>query len=101
MVFHTAPPQPASKARWTCAPELAGGADASQKGLGDLIPAKLILRSATVPHLANRLWIAAAASLPSCTAITVDAAPVSRTASPPANTPAMLVSHSGVTLINP
>src|SRR5271165_582551 len=46
MVFHTAPPQPASNARCTCAPELAGGADASQKGLGERIPAKLILRSA-------------------------------------------------------
>src|SRR5260370_21744653 len=47
MVFHTAPPQPASNARCTCIPELLGGADASQNGFGERIPAKLILRSAT------------------------------------------------------
>src|SRR5258707_173719 len=47
MVFHTAPPQPASNARCTCIPELLGGADASQKGFGDRIPAKLMFRSAT------------------------------------------------------
>lgn len=46
MVFQTAPPQPYSKARCTWAPELVGGAEANQKGLGDLMPAKLILRSA-------------------------------------------------------
>src|SRR5580698_6722335 len=46
MVFHTAPPQPASNARCTCAPELVGGADASQKGLGDRMPANWMLRSA-------------------------------------------------------
>src|SRR5580693_2055434 len=41
MVFHTAPPQPASKARMIISPVLAGGADASQNGLGQLIfPAK-------------------------------------------------------------
>src|ERR1700684_1769787 len=45
MFFQTAPPQPCSKARWTCAPELAGGAEASQKGLGDLMPAKVVVRS--------------------------------------------------------
>lgn len=45
MVFHTAPPQPASNALCTCAPELAGGAEASQKGLGERMPAKLMLRS--------------------------------------------------------
>src|ERR1035438_8482921 len=33
MVFQTAPPQPASKARMTCSPRLAGGPEASQKGL--------------------------------------------------------------------
>src|SRR5271167_311388 len=49
MVFHTTPPQPASNARWTCLPELLGGADASQNGLGERIPAKLMLRSA-MPH---------------------------------------------------
>src|SRR5579862_2670803 len=61
MVFHTAPPQPASNARWTWAPELAGGAEASQKGFGERIPAKVMLRSATLysrqvidlPHLAS------------------------------------------------
>src|SRR5947208_11939808 len=47
MVFQTAPPQPASKARCTCVPELLGGAEASQKGFGERIPAKLMLRSAT------------------------------------------------------
>ncbi len=45
-VFHTAPPQPASKARMTCSPELVGGALASQNGLGLLMPAKSIERSA-------------------------------------------------------
>src|ERR1035437_804954 len=54
MVFHTAPPQPASKALWICAPELVGGAEASQNGLGDLMPAKLIRRSAMLFHLARR-----------------------------------------------
>src|SRR5205814_5905278 len=47
MVFQTAPPQPASNARCTCMPELLGGAEASQKGFGERIPAKLMLRSAT------------------------------------------------------
>src|SRR5260370_30995549 len=46
MVFHTAPPQPASNARCTCMPELLGGAEASQNGFGERIPAKSILRSA-------------------------------------------------------
>ena len=39
-VFHTAPPQPASKARSTIDPMFVGGAEASQKGFGDLMPAK-------------------------------------------------------------
>jgi hypothetical protein len=39
-VFHTAPPHPLSKALMTWYPELVGGAEASQKGLGDFIPAK-------------------------------------------------------------
>src|SRR6202167_5600319 len=38
MVFHTAPPQPASNARMICSPQLVGGADASQNGLGDRMP---------------------------------------------------------------
>src|SRR5206468_552413 len=46
MVFHTAPPQPASKARMICSPQLVGGAEASQKGLGQRMPAKLVVRSA-------------------------------------------------------
>src|SRR5688572_20341905 len=53
-VFHTAPPQPASKARMTCSPEFAGGADASQKGFGLLMPAKSTLRSAIVPPREER-----------------------------------------------
>src|SRR5260370_32567150 len=41
MVFHTAPPQPASKARMICSPQLVGGAEASQNGLSALMaPAK-------------------------------------------------------------
>src|SRR5579883_1683308 len=47
MVFHTAPPQPASKARRTWSPQLAGGPEASQNGLGEwILPANLMLRSA-------------------------------------------------------
>ncbi len=34
-VFQTAPPQPASNARMTCSPQLVGGPDASQNGLGE------------------------------------------------------------------
>src|ERR1700720_74809 len=42
MVFHTAPPQPASKARMICSPQLVGGADASQKGFRHGIPQKVV-----------------------------------------------------------
>src|SRR5688500_6994658 len=45
-VFQTAPPQPASNARSIIDPIFVGGADASQKGLGDFIPAKLLVKSA-------------------------------------------------------
>src|SRR5579862_8392106 len=45
MVFHTAPPHPASNARMICSPQFVGGADASQKGLGDRMPAKFVERS--------------------------------------------------------
>src|SRR5580692_4432025 len=46
-VFQTAPPQPASKARITCTPQLAGGPDASQNGLGQRMPpANTVVRSA-------------------------------------------------------
>src|SRR5512132_2017467 len=44
-VFHTAPPQPRSNARWIWAPELVGGADASQNGLGERMPAQTEVRS--------------------------------------------------------
>ena len=43
MVFQTAPPQPASKARRTWYSELVGGADASQNGLGAGTPQKVTL----------------------------------------------------------
>src|ERR1017187_6516870 len=46
MVFHTAPPHPLSKARMICSPQLVGGPDASQKGLGERMPAKFVVRSA-------------------------------------------------------
>ena len=43
-VFHTAPPQPASNARRTWAPELVGGALANQKGLGEWMPQVSVAR---------------------------------------------------------
>src|SRR5215471_9794499 len=54
MVFHTAPPQPASNARMTWSAVLVGGPDASQNGLGDSMPANDTLRSATA-SLQNRV----------------------------------------------
>src|SRR5215471_7864668 len=42
IVFQTTPPQPASKARITCSPQLVGGADASQKGFTHRMPAKVV-----------------------------------------------------------
>jgi hypothetical protein len=54
-VFQTAPPQPASKARMTWSPVLVGGAEASQKGFGDLMPQKSMDRSAMTTSLR---WIA-------------------------------------------
>src|SRR5208282_1113964 len=45
MVFQTAPPQPASKARITWPPVLVGGPEASQKGLGERRPQKLTDKS--------------------------------------------------------
>src|SRR5882672_5107291 len=54
-VFHTAPPHPASNARSTCSPQLAGGPDASQKGLGQRMPpAKTVVRSAILASVLNR-----------------------------------------------
>src|SRR5690242_12892924 len=51
MVFHTAPPQPASNARITCSPQLVGGPDASQNGFGQrILPANTVVRSA-IPRL--------------------------------------------------
>src|ERR1700744_6248433 len=44
MVFHTAPPQPASNARIICSPQLVGGADASQKGLRQGMPQNVVAR---------------------------------------------------------
>src|SRR5580692_458447 len=58
-VFQTAPPQPASKARMTWSPVLVGGAEASQKGFGLLMPAKSIDRSAMVRAPRDRLVHAA------------------------------------------
>src|SRR6185436_3265267 len=46
IVFHTAPPQPASNALATWPYVLVGGPEASQKGLGLSMPAKLVFRSA-------------------------------------------------------
>src|SRR5258708_16231902 len=45
-VFHTTPPQPALKARTTLYSLSVGGAEASQNGFGDVMPAKLERRSA-------------------------------------------------------
>src|SRR5580692_12116971 len=42
IVFHTAPPHPASKARMICSPQLVGGADASQNGLGHSMPQNVV-----------------------------------------------------------
>jgi hypothetical protein len=44
IVFHTAPPQPASNALQTWYALFDGGADASQKGFGDLMPAQFVAR---------------------------------------------------------
>src|SRR5579859_4097210 len=46
IVFHTAPPHPASNARITCSPQFVGGPDASQNGFGLRMPAKFVVRSA-------------------------------------------------------
>src|SRR5205085_9788848 len=49
MVFQTAPPHPASKARMTWYAVLVGGPEASQNGLGERTPQKLMLRSGISP----------------------------------------------------
>jgi hypothetical protein len=51
IVFQTAPPHPCSKALQTWYAELVGGADASQKGFGDLMPPQSMEMSAMVPRL--------------------------------------------------
>src|ERR1039458_2105193 len=48
MVFHTAPPHPASNARITCSPQLVGGALASQNGFSHRMPARFVVRSANL-----------------------------------------------------
>src|SRR5215470_9338405 len=50
-VFHTTPPQPALKARTTLYSLSVGGAEASQNGFGDLMPARLERRSAMISVL--------------------------------------------------
>src|SRR2546425_6289800 len=50
IVFHTAPPQPASNARITCPAVFAGGPLASQNGLSDSRPQNFTRRSA-IAHL--------------------------------------------------
>src|ERR1700733_4548931 len=51
MVFQTAPPQPASNARMTCSPQLVGGAEASQNGLGDRMPPANVVERSDRSHL--------------------------------------------------
>src|ERR1035438_5796300 len=54
MVFHTAPPQPASKARMICSPQLVGGAEASQKGFGESMrPANERMRMSGIGRLSD------------------------------------------------
>jgi hypothetical protein len=42
IVFHTAPPHPASNARIICSPQFVGGALASQNGFKHFIPANVV-----------------------------------------------------------
>src|SRR5262245_7117811 len=129
-VFHTTPPQPALKARTTLYSLSVGGAEASQNGFGDLMPTKLVRRSAMSVPLLN-LWgahnhpqlrrapqdeevsvlhqpatplsarlIDSAATLPSSTATTVRSLPPAAQ-SPPAHTPASEVRRSASTLMRP
>src|ERR1700754_571104 len=58
IVFHTAPPPPASKARITCSLQLDGGAEASQKGFGHLMPQNVVSRvGLTIELLAAMLHL--------------------------------------------
>ena len=88
MVFHTAPPQPASKARITCSPQLVGGPEASQKGLGQRMPGEV---GGEVSHDAPPVVrpSPSAARLPSATASTTSRPPL--TQSPPAKYFGLLV----------
>src|SRR6478672_10221173 len=101
-VFHTTPPQPALKARTTLYSLSVGGAEASQNGLGDLMPMKFERRSAMAWVLyALRNWlIDSAARRPSSTEATVRSCPPA-TQSPPAHTPFTLVRFSASTLMRP
>src|SRR5580658_254784 len=67
MVFQTAPPQPASKARMICSPQLVGGPEASQKGFGEWMPAKLVRRSAMLHPDVGQPILAAAGFQPAFT----------------------------------
>src|SRR6185437_7462154 len=57
MVFHTAPPQPASNARITCPAVFVGGPDDSQNGFGDRMPAKFTARSGFCSNIESLLQI--------------------------------------------
>src|SRR5580658_5026465 len=103
-VFQTAPPHPASKARITWSPQLAGGPEASQNGFGQrMAPANIVVRSAmlflgSLPdkadvgvgcgpggppyYTSSHCAIAAPARFPSATASTTSRPPF--TQSPPA-----------------
>src|ERR1019366_8462317 len=75
-VFQTAPPQPASKARMTCSPQLVGGPEASQKGFGQWMrPAKVVERSGmnALRTVAQTLVSAASTlvSTPGCPSVSV------------------------------
>src|ERR1700690_4480508 len=64
IVFQTTPPQPASKARMACPPVLVGGPEASQKGLGLVIPEKLPFRSSAFTSAIDDLSLLARRSEP-------------------------------------
>src|SRR6202522_480670 len=97
-VFHTTPPHPALKARMTLYALSVGGAEASQNGFGDRMPAKVVRRCAMAYAPARRVeavacrapLIEAAAFLPSATATTVKSLPWP-IQSPPAHSPGILV----------
>src|SRR6187551_875913 len=57
MVFHTAPPQPASNARITWPAVFVGGPDESQNGFGERMPAKLTERSGFCSNIESLLLV--------------------------------------------